>query len=707
MSGAPSKAARPGRGRRTPLGTRGEPMIWLTAMALALCLAMILGLLWMIVRDGLTTFWPGPVERVTLANGDVVMGVPTRSESFEPPAERAEALRTGADAGAHPAGAVHVRGRPVRTLYRVGNKEALGQPYRWVERAEVASVERPRGALLLERTEWGVWIGMPDAILLVEERTVAPGSAPGEPASGVRAVEGFGERPFTSRAVGESNAGVRVREEIVLAEAEALWPAFERLHPLAADRRAEMNRLRKHAVGRVNGALERERLRLRAVEMRCAEGRASASALSAAQERYEQREGELYAEYAEVLQRIDAIAAIDARYRLVVRDASTGRVAPRAPSIPDDPMLLSQVVRAVPANDLGWGGRLRVYGARWREFVTGDPREANTEGGVAPVIFGTVTLTILLSVVVSPLGAIAAIYLREYARQGPVTSLVRIAVNNLAGVPSIVYGVFGLGFFCYTLGAWVDGGPARPWAPREWFTLVLVTAGALAGAVVCSLAARRAPGVAPSARQRAGRTLAVLAWFTFAGLAAAALATSPYFDGFFRERLPNPTFGSKGILWSSLTLALLTLPVVIVATEEAIGAAPRSLREASFGCGASQWQTVRRVVLPRAMPGVMTGMILAMARGAGEVAPLMLVGAVKQAPELPITGEWPFVHLERSFMHLGFHIYDLAFQSPDSEAARPAVWTTTLLLIVIIVLLNITAIGLRARLRRRFLTGAF
>jgi ABC-type phosphate transport system permease subunit len=190
-------------------------------------------------------------------------------------------------------------------------------------------------------------------------------------------------------------------------------------------------------------------------------------------------------------------------------------------------------------------------------------------------------------------------------------------------------------------------------------------------------------------------------------LAVGALATTPYFDGFFGERLPNPTFGSKGILWSALTLALLTLPVVIVATEEAIAAAPRSLREASYGCGASKWQTVRRVVLPRAMPGVMTGMILAMARGAGEVAPLMLVGAVKQAPELPITSEWPFLHLERSFMHLGFHIYDLAFQSPDSEAARPAVWTTTLLLVVIIVALNMTAIGLRARLRRRFLTGAF
>ena len=156
-----------------------------------------------------------------------------------------------------------------------------------------------------------------------------------------------------------------------------------------------------------------------------------------------------------------------------------------------------------------------------------------------------------------------------------------------------------------------------------------------------------------------------------------------------------------------MTLALLTLPVVIVASEEAIAATPRSLREASIGCGASKWQTIKRIVLPRAAPGVMTGMILAMARGAGEVAPLMLVGAVKQTSDLVITGHAPFVHLDRPFMHLGFHIYDLGFQSPDSEAARPTVWTTTLLLIVIVLILNATAISLRARLRKRFKGGAF
>jgi phosphate transport system permease protein len=279
---------------------------------------------------------------------------------------------------------------------------------------------------------------------------------------------------------------------------------------------------------------------------------------------------------------------------------------------------------------LTFAGRLSIYFSRWWEFLTDVPRDNNNEGGVFPAIFGTVVMTLVMSLLVVPFGVLAALYLREYAKPGLLVSIVRIAVNNLAGVPSIVFGVFGLGFFCYIVGASID-------------------------------------------------------------------------DLFFRARLPNPTLGKGGILWSSLTLALLTLPVVIVATEEALAAVPGSMREGSYACGATKWQTIQRIVLPRAMPGIMTGMILAIARGAGEVAPLMLVGAVKLAPELAVDGTFPFLHPERSFMHLGFHIYDLGFQSPNSEAAKPMVFTTTLLLIAIIVLLNIAAITVRDRLRRRFL----
>jgi len=245
-----------------------------------------------------------------------------------------------------------------------------------------------------------------------------------------------------------------------------------------------------------------------------------------------------------------------------------------------------------------------------------------------------VMMVFILSFVVAPFGVLAALYLREYAPQGPLVRLVRIAVNNLAGVPSIVYGVFGLGFFAYILGGSID-------------------------------------------------------------------------QLFYPERLPSPTFGTGGLLWASLTLALLTVPVVIVATEEALAAVPRSMREGSLACGASKWQTIRNIVLPRAMPGIMTGLILAMARGAGEVAPLMLVGVVKLAPELPIDGYFPFIHLERSFMHLGFHIFDVGFQSRNSEAGKPMVFVTTMLLIGLIALMNLWAIVVRNRLKRKFVGSSF
>jgi phosphate transport system permease protein len=314
----------------------------------------------------------------------------------------------------------------------------------------------------------------------------------------------------------------------------------------------------------------------------------------------------------------------NARYQLMMATAKGDTAA----------IAVAEIVRAYPANRLSTAGRIGVYASRWKEFLAGEPREANSEGGVFPAIVGTIVMTLLMSIAVVPFGVLAALYLREYAKAGAVVSAVRIAINNLAGVPSIVFGVFGLGFFCYILGASID------------------------------------------------RT-------------------------FFTESLPNPTFGKGGLIWASLTLALLTLPVVVVATEEALAAVPRSMREGSYACGASKWQTIRRIVLPRAMPGIMTGFILAIARGAGEVAPLMLVGAVKLAPALPIDGTAPYVHPERSFMHLGFHIYDVGFQSQNSEAAKPMVFTTTLLLITIIALLNVAAIRVRTRLRRKFVGGTF
>jgi phosphate transport system permease protein len=287
------------------------------------------------------------------------------------------------------------------------------------------------------------------------------------------------------------------------------------------------------------------------------------------------------------------------------------------------------VVRALRPNDLGAFAKLRLYGSRFWEFVSADPRESNTEGGIFPAIFGTVMMVFLMSFAVAPLGVLAALYLREYAKQGPLVRMVRIAVNNLAGVPSIVFGVFGLGFFVYLVGGSID-------------------------------------------------------------------------RLFYPEVLPAPTFGTGGILWAALTLALLTVPVVIVAAEEGLAAVPRIVREGSLALGATKFETIRRVVVPAAAPGILTGMILAMARAAGEVAPLMIVGMVKLAPALPVDGKPPFFHLERKFMHLGFHIYDVGFQSPNVEATTPLVFATALLLIAVVTVMNLVAILLRNHLRRKY-----
>jgi phosphate transport system permease protein len=290
---------------------------------------------------------------------------------------------------------------------------------------------------------------------------------------------------------------------------------------------------------------------------------------------------------------------------------------------------VGHVVRAVRPNAMATFAKLGLYASRIREFLLDDPRESNTEGGIFPAIFGTVMMVFLMSFAVAPLGVLAALYLREYARQGALVRAVRIAVNNLAGVPSIVFGVFGLGLFVYTVGGTID-------------------------------------------------------------------------RLFYPEALPTPTFGTGGILWASLTLALLTLPVVIVAAEEGLAAVPRVVREGSRALGATKFETTWRVVLPAAAPGVLTGMILAMARAAGEVAPLMIVGMVKLAPTLPLDGHFPFVHLERKFMHLGFHIYDVGFQSPNVEATKPLVFATALLLILVVTVINLVAITLRNRLRRKY-----
>ncbi|HEB58056.1 MAG TPA: phosphate ABC transporter permease PstA, partial [Gammaproteobacteria bacterium] len=311
------------------------------------------------------------------------------------------------------------------------------------------------------------------------------------------------------------------------------------------------------------------------------------------------------------------------------RDISRDSVLARIQDDREVEIPLAKIVDVTRPNAMGVMSKLGNYLANVWNFVSTDPREANTEGGVFPAIFGTVLMVIIMAILVTPLGVVAAVYMREYAKQGLLTRIIRIAVNNLAGVPSIVYGVFGLGFFVYFLGGWID-------------------------------------------------------------------------QVFYAEALPSPTYGTSGILWASLTLAILTLPVVIVATEEGLSRIPSSIRQGSLALGATKFETLWRTVIPMASPAIMTGLILAVARAAGEVAPLMLVGVVKLAPSLPLDGNFPYMHLDRKFMHLGFHIYDVGFQSPNVEAARPLVYATSLLLVVVIVALNLVAIGIRNRLREKY-----
>lgn len=708
----PTNKPAPVTRRSTPPSALGEPMIWLTGAALVVSLAMIVGLVAMIVTQGLTTFWPRPIERVTLNDGTVFLGVPTDTEAD-----------------------------PAKTLYRTGNRDIGTEPFRWVPETDIATIERPTHAVMLEREAWSVWMGVPEKAI-----EIAEGGEPKVVAEGPEAVMAFIE---------ENHGEARARyKEIEGLKKHGLGGINQRIEALRLSvREAEIAATRTDRpadsfgmplfagvvalglgafgfawwVGRDHGPSDTPRLGGPSKPVRLARMAAVAVGVTLmlaawlhapwqnrviTDERLEEirtaaaeREAELQARYDDVLARIADLEVDDERLRLEVVDPRTGRFAPARQIEPDNPMRLSQIVRVVDANDMGLGDKVSVFLSRWWEFLAHPPREANTEGGVFPVIVGTVMLTLLLTITVTPLGVIAALYLREYAPQGVVTSTIRIAVNNLAGVPSIVYGVFGLGFFCYTVGKYVDvGSDPSLRLPAPWWWVVLGgTVLALVAAYASAVWSKPIPGKEESTRNKILKWVSRLLWLSVFISAAVLIVRTPYFTGFFEARAADgsPTFGSRGMLWAALTLALLTLPVVIVSTEEAIAAVPNSMREGSYGCGASKWQTMRRIVLPGAMPGILTGAILAMARGAGEVAPLMLVGAVKLNEDLPISTNAPFLHLDRSFMHLGFHIYDLGFQSPDSQAARPLVWTTTLLLLVIVVSLNLVAIIIRARLRAR------
>ncbi|MFN3859837.1 MAG: phosphate ABC transporter permease PstA [Roseateles sp.] len=454
-----------------------------------------------------------------------------------------------------------------RLLFKTGNRDLTGVDFRWVPEPLLGELRYPADIITIERREWGNFYGH------------------------LKAVKQAGE---------------------VVASGEAAWPELLTRFARAESLFKQIYRIEKFEIGDINYKIEQLRLQQRRAELAGRLTDALKADLAA-------RKAALDEQFAALQARREGLRAAIGR-DTVVAEVMDGK---------EVEVKLAIVADVYRANTLGLGEKIAFYVRKLADFVTDDPREANTEGGIFPAIFGTVLMVLMMSVVVMPFGVIAAIYLREYARQGLLTRVIRISVNNLAGVPSIVYGVFGLGFFVYFLGGNID-------------------------------------------------------------------------QLFFPEALPAPTFGSPGILWASLTLAILTLPVVIVATEEGLARVPRSVREGSLALGATKAETLWRTVLPMASPAMMTGLILAIARAAGEVAPLMLVGVVKLAPTLPLDGYFPYLHLERKFMHLGFHIYDVGFQSPNVEAARPLVYATALLLVIVILVLNLSAIRLRNRLREKF-----
>lgn len=546
----------------------GEPFIWFNAAAVTISAIAVVGLLILLATRGLGHFWPGTVYEFQYTQPGTT-SQRLLAELVESESVVIEQLR--ASGVTIEADTPFIR----RDLLKLGNRDLLGHDFSWVLHPWISAQHKPVDAMVLERREWGNFYGY-------------------------------------LRQIKESGNVVADGKDDAL-----LWRATQERLKRASELHDAIYRIEKKQIGAINYQLDQLRLDARKLEL--VKASLSDSEIAKEQERFESERVVLQEEYKGLQGKLADL------HQQVNRDSLVAETADgRQVDIP-----LGKIVHAYRPNAMNVFQKIYFYVAKLWEFLSDEPREANTEGGIFPAIFGTVVMVLIMSIIVTPFGVVAAVYLREYAKQGVVTQIVRIAVNNLAGVPSIVYGVFGLGFFVYFLGSNID-------------------------------------------------------------------------QAFFAAALPAPTFGTPGLMWASLTLALLTLPVVIVATEEGLSRIPRSLREGSLALGATKVETLWRVVLPMASPAMMTGLILAVARAAGEVAPLMLVGVVKLAPTLPVDGSFPYVHLDRKFMHLGFHINDVGFQSPNVEAARPLVYATALLLVIIIALLNFSAVALRNHLREKY-----
>lgn len=455
-------------------------------------------------------------------------------------------------------------------LMKVGNRDIYGIDFRWINTADISGRQDrlDNGVTVIERFEYGNVYGHLQTI---------------------------------------------IQEGRVVAEQNQVLPMMRQLVEASQALYQQINHIERVSLGGINYQLEQLRLKQKRLEAEDQFDSEAKAELAAERDK-------LNAEFKEHQANLKGLYNQLNRMGEVSLSLAGGQLI----QVP-----FKSIVRFWQPNNMSLYEKTGFFFGSIGHFLLGEPREANTEGGVFPAIIGTITMVILMAIFVTPMGVIAAVYMSEYPKEGLVLKIVRISINNLAGVPSIVFGIFGLGFFVYIIGGSID-------------------------------------------------------------------------ELFYEYALPSPTFGTPALLWASLTMALLTLPVVIVSTQEGLSRIPTALREGGLALGATQSETIMKIVLPMSMPAIMTGLILAVARAAGEVAPLMLVGVVKLAPELPIDLNAPFIHLDRKFMHLGFHIYDLGFQSPNVEASQPLVYATSLLLVLIIVGLNLGAITIRNRLREKY-----
>ncbi|TKD61233.1 phosphate ABC transporter permease PstA [Cobetia marina] len=565
----------------------GGPWGWLNAMAVSVSLVLVLGLISLLVVGSLSHFWPSRLVEVELTTQPGQSVTALKTTRGEPAADNRHLLGELMHEELRPSAADtgdQQRERQSQRwwLLQTSSQDGASASWQWLPDTLMENIRFPRQALMLEMRDGRVLYGMARAL--------------SDPLTGE--LDHSPQLSSDSAVPGAPTPSLHQNAEALHARLAALEGQRRQLAALRADSEALSARLL---------ALQQQLSARQGPVTTQDEADASLNAeLETTREALITREGQLLA----------LRGALDAGQLLLGGNGGhEGRIA------------LNDIRHVWQPNAMGFGGRLLLTLERFRDFVSGSPNEGS--GGIWPAIFGTVLMVVLMAILVMPFGVMAALYLHEVAHQGRLTRLTRIALRNLAGVPSIVYGVFGLGFFVYGLGAGLD-------------------------------------------------------------------------ELFFSERLPTPTFGTGGLLWASLTLALLTLPVVIVATEEGLARVPHRLREGALALGATRFETLRRVVIPAASPALMTGLILAVARAAGEVAPLMLVGVVKLAPDLPLDDSFPWLHLDRKFMHLGHQVYDLAFQSSDAFSSRPLVYATALVLVVVILCLNLSAIRLRHMLAQRY-----